>query len=141
MLATIKGPVARWSWVDRYGRPCELAQELAGSDAGDLTFAANQLDALLAAGAADQMAVSLEELGDPGLSPKKDAAQFVRVEEALAHCTEVGLDPWLLRRAVARRVVLSSGAALRDAGFRAAVLEAKLRGTPDAVDRWAGRAA
>lgn len=141
LLACIKGPVASWTWTDRSGRPAEFCRGLAGTSTPLPPVTPDQLDALVAAGEADQMAASLEELHDADVRPVHDAAQFDLVARALDWCRRHRLEPWLLKRSVCCQFVRTAALVADDPAFLAAARRSAGSGDAAQIDGWASSVA
>lgn len=137
-LARIKGLVQSWTYINRSGVWQSFAPAVHGvaQPLGPVSLQA--FEALIEAGAADRMALALEEMDELGLKPTQDAEQFAMVERAIgfiraqaAAGSPVGA--WDVQRALARQRVLSGGRAIQNSDFHEL-----LAGRPTAaqIDAW-----
>lgn len=139
-LARIKGPVERWAYVNRSGVWHAFAPAVRGVAQPLAQVSLRAFEALIEAGAADRMALALEEIDEPGLMPTRDAKQFAMVEQAMAFIREQAaagspVGAWDVQRAVSRQCVLSGGRAIQDASFRELLA---CPATAEQINAWPG---
>lgn len=115
----LKGPVARWRYLDRFDEDQEFGETVAGdlcrremivlSDEQSTNLLEQQLAALLA----DE----IDTTSDGVLDPHRVAAQYQHVEEAAAFVLSHGIEPFEVQRHVAAVTVETGGTLLTDKQF------------------------
>ena len=119
----LKGPVERWSYMDRFGEEREFGAN-APADLhryGVIVLSAEQGDQLLVLQLARALADELA-MGDDDMTREPvPAAKLPHVEASAAFVLDHGIEPFDVQRHVAAAAIETDGAVLQDARFLAQV--------------------
>ena len=122
MHATIQGPVAQWTWLNRQLQLATFAPRVDAKQPGlRLNLTTKQFESLLAAGLPDRLALMLEELSEEQLGDLQCRETFASICKAADFLAQRHIDSFALQRAVARQAVLTEGAATGSDDFSTAV--------------------
>jgi Domain of unknown function (DUF4123) len=127
-IASLKGCITHWHYTNRDNARCEFAADRPGTDQPLPPLRLAQFEALVKAGAADRLALSLQELTEPGLDPVVNAQQFKYTETALRYIEKHAIQHYPLQVEIAKQIVLSQANALQSPKFDSQVARAVKNG-------------
>lgn len=127
-IASLKGCITHWLYTDRDNARCEFAADRPGTAQPLPPLQLAQFEALVEAGAADRLALSLQELTEPGLDPVANAQQFKYTETALRYIQKHAIEHFPLQVEIAKQIVLSQASVLQSPEFDRQVARAVKNG-------------
>ena len=119
----LKGPVARWHYLDRFGREREFGAGLSADPRrhGGIVLSAEQSARLLEQQLTGTLAEYLETGRDGSGQCCLSSSQYEHVEASVAFVLKHGIEPLEVQRHVAAVAVETDGAVFTDARFLARV--------------------
>jgi hypothetical protein len=119
----LKGPIAHWHYVDRFGQEREFGAGLSADlrRHAEIVLSAEQSDRLLEQELAGTLAEYLETGREGSDQCRLSAVQYGHVEASVAFLLRHGIEPLDVQRHVAAVAVGTDGAVFTDAGFLARI--------------------
>jgi hypothetical protein len=134
----LKGPVARWRYVDRFGNDWEFGAEVpADSPSHDMIILSEaQSAALLELQLAQVLADEVCRRTDGKFNPQLDPAQYLHVEACAVFVLENGIDSFDAQRHITAVAVQTGGALLENAQFLDQVKSLRVSGRWHELMNW-----